>query len=171
MARELSLAGKRSARTEGGDGEVWVTLFRAEHASLDEPVLLSSDATVRVSTDPLVYGTWHQGELYRYALSGAVLPDDDEDASPTVTLSMEVPGPETIETLRKILSPEASVTITTVRASAPDVIEDQYVDWKLVNTPLAEGSLQLVCMPIDLDSEPWPKDRMTIDRFPGLRRT
>ena len=54
--RRVSLNARRAFDAELSD-QVEVALFRFEHSALAAPVLLSTDPTVRLGTDPLTYGT------------------------------------------------------------------------------------------------------------------
>jgi len=171
MARTLSLRGTRAAHADGADGEVYVTLVEISHPSLPEPIRLSSDPTERITTDPLVYGTRRDGEVYEFALTAAQLPDDEDGALPTVTLGVEVPGAETIKLLRSIpVGEPATAWLGLVLAATPDVLEAEYDDLEVADTPLADGLLKLVMAHADYYDEPWPRERMTAGRFPGLRR-
>ncbi|TXN64985.1 hypothetical protein [Methylobacterium sp. WL6] len=166
MAQTVSISA-RAALQDGQTDEVMVMLVIITHASLPAPVYLSSDPTVRISADPLAYGTRHQGEVYDFVLMGAVLPDDQDKSPPKTTLVFENVASGMAKAIRSILSP-ADVELRLVLASSPDVIEARYTRLRAVR-----GSYDASQVSLDISREPWtsepmPAGRMTADRFPGL---
>ncbi|APX21320.1 hypothetical protein [Salipiger profundus] len=173
--RRVSINARRAFDAELS-GEVEVALFRFEHASLAQPILLSTDPTTRLSTDPLIYGTrsaWMGAdpatEPYLFVLASAEIPGDQEDAPAAATIVLENVTNEIAAQLRAIRT-RATVHMAVVLASTPDVVEVEFRHHKMISAEgdAAEVSISMSRQPIE--EEYAPMDRMTRDRFPGLHR-
>ena len=168
MPRLVSLNARRSALDPMSPDDV-VQLVRVTHADLDAPVLLSSDATERLSLDPLQYGTRHQGDAYLYVLMGVQLPDQGEKASATVTLRIDIVSPEMTRLIRLTRKP-ATVDLIVVMRDSPDVVE---AEWLGLSATVGAadsdaGAIDLTIKARPVLDEPVQRDRMTPDRLPGL---
>ncbi|MEP1253424.1 MAG: hypothetical protein ABJI29_01625, partial [Alphaproteobacteria bacterium] len=139
-------------------------------------VRLSTDPTERISLEPLVYGTrssWLDAdptddeEVFQFVLVSVLLPDDQETAPPAARLAIEGVDNELAEVLRSTLL-RADVSLAVVLASSPDVIEQEWLNFKLVSAEGSGESIQLSITRNPLTEEPWPAGRMTRERFPGL---
>jgi hypothetical protein len=58
--RRISL-NRRLSQDEAHDDDVELVLIKISHPDLDEPILLSSDPTERVSIEPVIYGNIRPG--------------------------------------------------------------------------------------------------------------
>ena len=168
MPRLVSL-GFRAAANAEHTGEVPVALVTITHPDLDAPVRLSSDPTSRLSADPLRYGTRHRGDVYEFVLMAALLPDDKQDAPPTVTLEFDNVAADMVQLVRSVTTP-ATVDIAVVLASDPDVIEEQYTGLIAIRAPYDESRISFEIARQDIAPRPWPAHRMTAARFPGQFR-
>jgi hypothetical protein len=81
--------------------DVAVMLAIISHPTLSAPIFLSSDPTERLSLDPLVYGTRHQGSDYPFVLMSAVLPDDQDKSPPKTTLKFENVSSDMVAAIRR----------------------------------------------------------------------
>ena len=70
-------------------GEVPIFLLTITHPQLDEPIYLTTDATERLGTDPLVYGTLSRGVTYLYAGIEVTIPDEQDKSPPASKLTIE----------------------------------------------------------------------------------
>jgi hypothetical protein len=173
--RRVSLNARRAFDAQLSD-QVEVALFRFEHSALAAPVLLSTDPTVRLGTDPLTYGTrsaWMgadpASEPYLFVLASAEIPGDQEDAPAAGGLVLENVTNDIATQLRAI-GTRATVHMAVVLAATPDVVEVEFRNLKLIS---AEGDASEVSLAISrqpIEEEYAPMDRMTRDRFPGLHR-
>ncbi len=168
MPRLISLNARTAANAAQTD-QIPVMLTTIRHPELPEPILLSSDPTVRITTDPLVYGTRHLGEDYLFVLMSAVWPDDQRGSAPKTTLTFENVTSGMTEPLRSILSPP-SADLTIVMAATPDVIEARYLNLKGTLGTWDAGRISLDVSRESFASEPMPSGRMSKARFPGLFR-
>lgn len=166
MGRITSLNFRAAAQGQQTD-QVPVMLAIITHPSLAAPVYLSSDPTERISADPLVYGTRHDGIVFPFVLMGAVLPDDQDKNPPKTTLVFENVDADMAKALRAILSP-ASIELMVVLAETPDVVEVRFTDLRATRGGYDASQISLDISREPFTSEPMPAGRMTAARFPGL---
>jgi hypothetical protein len=150
-------------------GEVPVVLATITHPDLVAPVRLSSDPTVRLSVEPLRYGTISNGETYEFVMMSAVLPDQIRGQSPRASLVFENVAADSAKILRSITSP-ARISIDLVLASSPDVVEESDTDLLATRGGYDADRITLDISREPFTAEPWPSGRMTQARFPGLHR-
>lgn len=162
----------RLANDARGSADVEVVLFRISHPLVDEPVLLSTDPTERMSVEPLRYGTrstWPDGTLqwFRFALVSALVPDDKGDAPATASLVLANLDNGIAKVLRSFTD-RATVDMAVVLHTSPNLVELEQIGLKLV---AAEGNDDQITLRLSRDpltSEPWPSGRQTRSRFPGI---
>lgn len=173
--RRVSL-NARSAFDAATSDEVEIVLLQFEHSALAEPIRVSTDPTMRLATDPLMYGTrssWMDAdpltEPFLFVLASAELPGDQEDAPPAAQIVLENVDNRIAEQLRSVVR-RATVHMAVVLASSPDLPEVEYRNLKLMTAEgdASEITLQISRQPIE--EEVVPMDRFTRDRFPGLHR-
>jgi hypothetical protein len=99
----------------------------------------------------------------------ALLPDDKQDAPPTLTLEFDNVAADMVQLVRSVTTP-ATVDIAVVLASDPDAIEEQYTGLIAVRAPYDESRISLEIARQDIAPRPWPAHRMTAARFPGQFR-
>ena len=171
MGRLVSLNARVSANAAYTD-QIPVMLVTIRHPALTVPARLSTDPTQRTSLEPLKYGTRHTGDLYDFALVSAVLPDDQRDAPPKTTLVFENVDRDMAAPLRAIPPGTfASVDLVLVLAGSPDVIEWQATDMRGVRGGYDASQVTLEISREPFTGEPWPAQRMTKSRTPGLFTT
>ncbi|GJE00540.1 DUF1833 domain-containing protein [Methylobacterium isbiliense] len=168
MPRLISLNARQAVNAPCTD-QVPVVLTEIRHSTLVTPLRLATDWTVRVSTEPLVYGFRHGGNVYEFIQMSAIWPDDQDRTAPKTTLVFANVTRDMVAPLRAILDP-VYVDLTIVMADTPDVVEARYTNLRGIR-----GSWDASQVPLDisrepLTSEPMPAGRMTKARFPGLFR-
>ncbi|SFV05982.1 hypothetical protein SAMN02799631_04331 [Methylobacterium sp. 174MFSha1.1] len=168
MPRLISLNARKAAHAQQTD-QIPVMLATIRHIELPEPVYLSSDNTERITDEPLVYGTRHQGHTYLFVQMGAVWPDDQRGSAPKSTLVFENVTPDMAKPLRAVLSP-ASVDLTIVMAETPDVIEARYLNLKGTLGTWDASAISLDVGRETFANEPCPSRRVTKACFPGVFR-
>jgi len=175
MSRSISL-NARAALDASGSQEVEVILFQITHPETSQIIRLSTDPTERISYSPLSYGTrstWlgadpeDDDEAFLFILMSALIPDDQDDAPPAARIVLEAVDNEIAAVLRSTTQ-RANVSMAMVLASSPDIIEDQWLNFKLVSVEGTADSITLNLTRDPLTAEPWPAGRMTRERFPGL---
>jgi hypothetical protein len=151
--------------------EVYVVLLHITHPDIDEPVLLSTDNTERLSDEPLMYGTrstWMDAtDPYLFVLASALVPGDLDDAPAAATLILENVDNDIAKVLRSVTTP-ATVAIAVVLASSPSLLEAEWIGMRMVS---ADGDASEVSLEIsreEIEEEHSPGHRMTKDFFPGL---
>ena len=164
----------RKAQDAAMSPEVEVALIEISHPDLEAPIRLSSDSTVRLSSDPLSYGTrsnWRgadpETEPFLFVLISTVLPGEAEDAPASAQLVLQALDARMAEVLRAVTTP-AEVALAVVLAGTPDVIEQEWTGLQLTG---AEGGAATVTLSLsreEIELEPFPSTRMTRRNFPGL---
>ena len=97
----------------------------------------------------------------------ALVPDDQDDAPPSMQLVLEAVDNSVAEVLRSTTR-RSTVAMAVVLASSPDLIEMEFQNFKLINAEQSGDSVTLSISRDPVTSEPWPAGRMTRERFPGL---
>lgn len=157
----------RTALFAQESSEVPIFLLTITHPDLDDPVLLSTDPTSRITTDPLVYGTVSRGQTFLYAGVDVTLPDEQDRAPPSSKLIVSNVTRELIPLARSISSP-ASVTIEAVLASAPDTVEMTFPALDMTNLVYDAMTLTFDLTADALTTEPFPSGTFSPAYFPGL---
>lgn len=155
----------QAERTE----EIAVALVTITHPDLDEPVLLSSDPTERLSSDPLIYGTVSRGQRYPFVLVSVVIPDERKGSPPSSQIVLENVASDMVALIRSISTP-GQVKIEVVRASEPDQVERTFDGLDIVKASYSAENVTLDVSRELFANEPWPSQRMTRQRFPGLHK-
>jgi hypothetical protein len=105
MARTISLTMRKAANAQES-GEVLVVLMTIWHPDLaGELIRLSSDDTVRLSADPLLYGTMSRGQQFLFFPFSIVLPDDRDEAPPSVKFQIDNIDRNMVPLIRSHLTP------------------------------------------------------------------
>lgn len=168
MPRPVSLNFRAVADAQATD-VVPIVLVTITHPDLEAPLRLSTDPTVRTSSDPLTYGTWHQGQLYEFVVLTALLPDDIEDSPARTSLSFENVDVDLVSVLRAVRRP-ATMELRMVLSNALDTVEDRYTDLLLTHIQGDADKLTADISREYLGAHNWPYGRMTAGRFAGLHR-
>lgn len=166
MSRNLSPGFIAGLYSQDSD-EIVICLLTVMHDDLEEPIYLSSDATVRLSDDPLVYGTMSRGFEFLYLPFEFTLPDDRSDSPPRVQLSMDNTERSLVAILRSFSTP-ASIKVELVLASDLDTVEIQLPALQLSDVTIADGSISATLVANALINEPHPAQLFTPGSFPGL---
>ena len=155
---------------------VAVFLVIIEHIDLEEPLRISSDNAVRLSVEPLTYGTLStygsvdgSAKPFYYIGMQVIPPDDEEDVEPTATLVIDVLDADIVGLLTSTIV-KASARIAIVMSNTPNLVEIETVSLELINTNGDWGQISLRLSMKDLLDEPFPATRMSKERFPGLHR-
>jgi len=147
--------------------EVPIFLLTITHPTLTSPILLSTDPTARVTTDPLVYGTTSRGNTFLYAGIDVTLPDEQDRSPPASKLTVANVTRDLIPLARSINSP-ASIMIEAVLASAPDIVEMTFPSLQMTNLTYDVATLQFDLTMDALVTEPFPQGTFSPAYFPGL---
>lgn len=156
MSRNTTLA-TRTAINASGTGEVFLILLTLSHPTLEEPLRVTSDAVATISREQVF-------SPFPFELT---LPDDAEGSPPAARLSIDNIDRRVVLAIRSLQS-AAYILIEIVRASAPDVIEAKFEDFRLTDvsydSQVVAGNLSLE----DFISEPFPAAIFSPGLFPGL---
>ena len=136
--------------------EVFAVLLTIDHDALTAPIRASSSGEDIVSN-----GNTFIAYPFEVRLS-----EDNPDSPPTMHLTIDNVDQTIVRTIRSIVIPP-SVTMQVVRASAPDVIEVSFEDFRM---NAASGNALTVSGELSLEfflSEPYPYQTFGPARFPG----
>lgn len=151
-----------------------IFLMLISHSSLDEPIRLSTDPTVRVSSEPLQYGTYSTWQTddkspFLFVLMSAQIPDDEEAAPATSSITLEAVDNRIAEQLNATTE-QAVVDFAVVMNSSPDLVEFKCQGLTMVSSNGNPGEISISLSGDLLARESWPAGRMTRSRLPGLHR-
>lgn len=168
--RRVSLNARLAQDAESTD-EVYVVLVHITHPDIDEPVLLSTDNTERLSDEPLMYGTrssWMDAtEPYLFVLASTLVPSDLDDAPSAATLILENVDNDIAKLLRSFTTP-ATMAVAVVLASSPSLIESEWTGLLMKSADSDASEVRLEISRADIEEERSPGHRMTKDFFAGL---
>lgn len=166
MARNLS-PGLIAALYSQESDEVVICLLTVTHADIGDPIYLSSDATTRLSDDPLVYGTASRGQQYIYLPFEFTVPDDRNDSPPRVQLTMDNIDRSLVTLLRSFSTP-ASIVMEIVLASDLDAVEITMPALQMSDVTIDDHTISVTIVADALINEPHPAGQFTPGSFPGL---
>lgn len=166
MSRDVS-QGFLDAAFAQETGEVPICLLTVTHEDLEEPIYLSSDATTRLSEQPLIYGTDSRGQQYLYLPFEFTLPDDRGDSPPRVQLTMDNIDRSLVAVLRGFSTP-ASVMMEIVLASDLDTVEITMPSLQMSDVTIDDHKISATLVADALINEPHPAGQFTPGSFPGL---
>lgn len=158
MPRTLSPRLRRAINAQES-AEVLVTLVELTHPTLPAPIRVCNDSKA-VTSEGVEYVPFP----FRF-----VLADDADEAPPTARLVIDAVDRRVIEAVRAVQGDCIRVVVREVLAAEPDVVEIGPLEFDLrsVTATSTEISGTLAYEPIL--GEPYPKDLMTPDKFPGLK--
>jgi len=151
-----------------------IVLIVIEHPDLLVPLLISTSPTVRLSDDPLAYGTRSTFASsptavrdFVYVAMEAVLPDEEDEGDPTATLVIDVLDSDIVKVLTSTIQP-ATARMALVLAKTPNVVEMAFTGLQLENASGDYGAVSLQFSAQPLLDEPVPFVRFSRERFPGM---
>lgn len=148
-------------------GEVVVALLTITHADLATPIRLSSDPTVRISTDPLLYATTSRGNDFTFLPFTFTLPEDKSGAPPRVELVFDNINRSMVALLRSVSTP-VSVLLELVLASSPNIVELALPAMQMAEVQISEDTISVSLVIDHLINEPFPAGTFSPGAFPGL---
>lgn len=140
-------------------GEALLTLLTLSHPSLTDPIRVVNDA------QDLVSG----GYTYQSFPFEIAWPTMNEDGPASVKLRICGVDQTVIRAVRTLSGQALAVSLSLVRAAAPDLIEMGPIEATLRNAVYEAGFVEGDLRFEDLANEPFPSSLMTPARFPGLR--
>lgn len=171
--RRVSL-NARLALDQVATDELEVVLVIIEHPLLDAPVRLSSDNADRISVEPLMYGTrstWRTGDgsPFLFVMLDALVPDEQDDAPAQASLVLEILDSDIADILTAT-TVQATCHMAIVLASSPDNVEAEWIGLLMTSADGDSGQVSIKFSMEPITGEPYPADRMTKERFPGLHK-
>jgi hypothetical protein len=166
MSRNISTTFLEAMNSQETD-EVIICLLTITHDDIQDAIYLSSDATTRISDDPLIYVTASRGNNYLYLPFTFTMPDDKSDTPPRVQISFDNIDRTMVTLLRSVSSP-VDVKVELILKSSPDIVEielpvmqlsDVTIDAQLINATLVVDSLV---------NEPYPAGSFTPSSFAAI---
>ncbi|MBB6011870.1 hypothetical protein HNR59_001215 [Aquamicrobium lusatiense] len=157
----------RHAMFDQQTDELPVLLLTISHPDLGSVWRLSSDNADLLDAEEQLRGTISRGQNYYFFPMDVSLPEDGEDASNVIQITLDNVTREITPLLKSTVTP-ASVTIEIVLASAPDEVEIEFPDFELASADVDAGSVVLSLTVDTMASEPFPADNFTPSSFGGL---
>jgi len=177
--RVVSLTFREAATAQQGD-KVPVTLVTITHPDMSEPLRISSDPTVELSTDPRLFGTRSRGQTFWHIPMALVLPDSQPQAAPkgqlvvsNIAVDRDFAGVEGLQYARvsdlALMSPSmATVLLELTLSTSPDVIERRWPKLKSVTAEIDGATVALTFGRDNRTREPFPALTFNQHYFPGL---
>ena len=156
MSRAVSSL-TRQALYAAETGEAFLILLTLGHASLTQPIRVTSDAVTTAS----------RGNDFAPFPFDLLLPDDQDNRSPRARLVIDNVDRQIVEAVRSLSSAPA-VLIEIIRAAAPDTVEAQFVDFKLTNVAYDAQRVEGFLTIEDFTAEPFPAATFSPGAFPAL---
>ena len=138
---------------------VFLELLTIDHPDLSQPIRLCTDVIDHVS----------RGNTYTAFPCQVVLPPDQDGELPTVDLVVENVTRALVDGLRSISTP-ATITIETVLASSPDVVEVGPLTCACRASQWSRDTVRLSLSFQPIAAEPFPAGVYSPSLFPGLFR-
>jgi hypothetical protein len=156
MSRNVSAELKQAVYAQE-TAEEFIVLIALSHPDLATPIRVNSSGADVISN----------GETFVAYPFEVVLPDDVDDRPPRAKLRIDNISREIVLAVRTITS-APFVTIQIIMASSPDVLEAEFLDFRLANITYdqltVEGDLTLE----EFIGEPYPARVFSPADFPGL---
>lgn len=162
----ISAAFKEELFAQESD-DVAIMLLTVDDGVLPEPLRFSSDATTRLSVDPLSYGTISRGDIYLYLPFQFTFPQDRADVPPRVELVMDNIERTLIPVLESFIAPPR-ILVEVVAASDLHWVQKRLPGMLLSNVTYTADAITGTLIRNALDKEPFPGGRFTPAYFPGL---
>ncbi len=156
MSRSISSL-TRQALYAPETGDAFLILLTITHATLEEPIRVTSDAVDTVS----------RGETFVAFPFDLVLPDDGEGRAPRAKLTIDNVDRTIVQAVRGLTS-SPGVLIEIVRAADADTVEARFLDFKLINVSYDAQRVEGVLTIEDFTAEPFPAGTFSPGLFPGL---
>jgi hypothetical protein len=156
MSRSLSTLMQQSIYS-AETGDAFIILLTLSHADLATPVCVTSDAVTTVSN----------GTSFLPFPFDLVLPNDLDVKSYRAKLVIDNIDRSIVQAVRS-LATAPTILIQIVRAAAPNVIEAQFVDFKLTNVSYDAYRVTGDLTVEDFTAEPYPAAIFSPGLFPGL---
>jgi hypothetical protein len=169
MSRTVSDTLKQAMFDQETD-EVIVLLLTITHPDLSETYRISSDNADLLDEELQLRGTTSRENDYNFLPMSASLPEEGDDASNTIQITIDNVSQELTEPLKSVVTP-ATVTAEVVLASAPDDVEVTFPDFELTSADVDAGSIKFSLTVDVMASEPYPADNFTPSSFGGLWAT
>ena len=149
-----------------------ICLLTITHPEFDQPIYLSTDATMHLRDDEEtgapIYGTVSRGVEFIYVPISPVLPSSDSETPPA--------GRFSISNVSQVISPYLlmvnehypRITVEVVMASDPDTVNQTWPEFDLTTASIDATNAEVQISMNLTNSEPAPWMRFTPAHFPNL---
>lgn len=153
----MTLSGPALADVAGQEcAEPWLALLEITHSGLPDPLRFVADRS-DVTSGGLVYAA---------AAFALTLPDSTQGQTPRAELILDNATAELAALFRGLIGPPR-VTIRIVRASTPDVVEQEWSGMQLAGAQITAQTIVARLEVSPLEVEPFPPARFD-RRWPGV---
>lgn len=169
MSRDLSMD-LRQAMYGQESSVVPIFLITITHDELPDPILMSTDPTERLTTDPVTYGTVSRGDDYLFTGAKFLMPSEGDDAPGTAKIVFSNVDRASIALLRSVDSP-ADFLVELVTDLDPDDVETTWPRLRLSKASINGDSITLDLTIDPLATEPCPAHSFNPNYAPALFKT
>ncbi|MGO1078342.1 hypothetical protein [Inquilinus sp. CA228] len=168
----------RNAATARESDKILAVLCTITHPELPQPLLISSDPSVRLQEDPPLFGTVSRGKTFLHIPMKAVLPGSDAKTALKAQFMFDniavardlVPGlePARVSDLTLISPTPARILTELVYSTTPDFVERRWPKLVTVNATIQGTDVVLDLARNNRAREPVPALTFNELYFPGL---
>lgn len=148
-------------------GEAVFALLTFDHPDLAEPIRITTNPMVRLTSEPLIYGLVSRGEEYLFVPVSIVLPQESAKATPRVKIEIDNVDQSMVAVIRSIQG-EATVVVEVVSSLDVDAPIRTYAPMAVRAATITATTISIEVVGDPMTTEPFPGVTFTSDRFPGL---
>lgn len=149
-----------------------ICLLTITHPEFDQPIYLSTDATMHLRDDEEtgapIYGTVSRGIEFIYVPISPVLPSSDSETPPAGRFSISNVSQVISPYLLMVSEHYPRITVEVVMASDPDTVNQTWPEFDLTNASIDATSAEVQISMNMVNTEPSPWMRFTPAHFPNL---
>ncbi|RXF72125.1 hypothetical protein [Hansschlegelia zhihuaiae] len=133
-----------------------------------DPILLCTDAAVRLSVDPLRYGLVSRGQTYDYLPMRVSLPGVNMNALPAAAIETDNVDPAVVAAVRSSIN-RAALDLETIFTTRPDEVVESWPGLEVVEATWDDDVASLKIGYPTLENIPLVRHRLTVNVSPALR--
>lgn len=149
-----------------------ICLLTITHPEFDQPIYLSTDATMHLRDDEEtgapIYGTVSRGIEFIYVPISPVLPSSDSETPPAGRFSISNVSQVISPYLLMVSEHYPRITVEVVMSSDPDTVNQTWPEFDLTNASIDATSAEVQISMNMVNTEPSPWMRFTPAHFPNL---
>lgn len=149
-----------------------ICLLTITHPDFDQPIYLSTDATVHLRDDEEtgtpIYGTLSRGKEFLFLPISPALPSSESETPPAGRFSISNVSRTVAPYLLSVNDQYPRITVEVVLASDPDTVNQIWPDFDLTAATIDASNAEVQVSLNTANTEPIPYLRFTPAHFPNL---